>query len=72
MESSEIIPSQGDRNLGSLLIGLNWAVFGSSTIIVCLRLITRVWITHNFGWDDAVMLLAQVSSMPPLTRTARL
>ena len=58
-----MIHSEGDRNLGPLLIGLNWAVFGPATILVCLRLITRIWITHNFGWDDAVIGLTQVSAL---------
>lgn len=60
MDKAEIIPSSGDRNLGPMLIGVNWAVFGPATILVCLRLITRIWITHNFGWDDAVIALTQV------------
>ena len=60
MDQAEIIPSTGDRNLGPLLIAVNWAVFGPATILVCLRLITRIWITHNFGWDDAVIGLTQV------------
>lgn len=59
-DNSETIPSHGDRNLGPMLIGVNWVIFGPSTIIVCLRVITRIWITHNFGWDDGVMVLAQV------------
>lgn len=61
MDNAEIIPSTGDRNLGPMLIGVNWAVFGPATILVCLRLITRIWITRNFGWDDAVIGLTQVS-----------
>jgi len=65
MEKSETIPSSGDRNLGPLILGLNWAIFSPSTILVCLRLITRIWITHNFGWDDATILLAQVSEDYP-------
>ena len=59
-DSAETIPSSGDTNFGPVLIGVNWAVFGPSTLLVGLRLVTRVWITHNFGWDDAVILLAQV------------
>ena len=62
MDKAEIIPSTGDRNLGPMLIGVNWAVFGPATILVCLRLMTRIWITHNFGWDDAVIALTQVSA----------
>ena len=54
-------PSDGDRNLGPMLIGVNWVVFGSSWIWVVLRSYTRIWISRNFGWDDAVMLFAQVS-----------
>ena len=62
MDNAEVIPSTGDRNLGPMLLGVNWAVFGPATILVCLRLITRIWITHNFGWDDAVIGLTQVSA----------
>lgn len=61
MDKAEIIPSTGDRNLGPMLIAVNWAIFGPATILVCLRLITRIWITYNFGWDDAVIALTQVS-----------
>ncbi|KAK3176114.1 hypothetical protein OEA41_007436 [Lepraria neglecta] len=59
-DSAETIPSSGDTNFGPVLIGVNWAVFGPSTILVGLRLVTRVWITHNFGWDDTLILLAQI------------
>lgn len=59
-DKSETIPSSGDTNLGRVILGVNWAVFSPSTILVCLRVITRIWITHNFGWDDAVIILAQV------------
>lgn len=56
-------PSGGDnRNLGPILIGINWMVFGPATVLVALRLITRKWITHNFGWDDITILLAQVGN----------
>ncbi|KAK4693819.1 hypothetical protein P7C71_g3651, partial [Lecanoromycetidae sp. Uapishka_2] len=58
-DNSETIPSHGDRNLGPMLLAVNWVVFTPSVLIVCLRTITRVWITHNFGWDDGVMVLAQ-------------
>ena len=63
MDQSEIIHSHGDRNLGPVLLGVNWAVFGPSTVIVGLRVVTRLWITHNFGWDDATILLAQVRKL---------
>lgn len=61
-DGAETIPSSRDTNFGPATIGVNWAVFGPSTIdlLVSLCLVTRVWITHNFGWDDAVILLAHV------------
>ena len=62
MDKTEVIHSEGDRNFGPMLIGINWAIFGPATILVCLRLITRIWITRNFGWDDAVIALTQVSA----------
>ena len=71
MDKAEIIPSVGDRNLGPMLIGVNWAVFGPATILVCLRLMTRIWITRNFGWDDAVIALTQVSCARPTTPLCR-
>ena len=70
MDNTEVIHSKGDSNFGPMLIGVNWAIFGPATILVCLRLITRIWITHNFGWDDAVIGLTQVS--PPTHRSGLL
>ena len=64
-DKSETISSSGDTNLGPVIIGVNWAVFSPSTTLVCLRVITRIWITHNFGWDDAVIILAQVGEEKP-------
>ncbi|KAL8789922.1 MAG: hypothetical protein Q9195_006583 [Heterodermia aff. obscurata] len=61
MASNGTPPASGgaNRNLGPIIVGINWMVFGPSTIMVGLRLITRTWITHNLGWDDWVMLLTQ-------------
>lgn len=53
-------PPDGNRNLGPALVGINWGVFAPSWILVALRLVTRIWISHNFGWDDATILFAQV------------
>lgn len=53
-------PPDGNRNLGPVIIAVNWIVFVPAWIIVLLRTYTRVWIGHNFGWDDATMLLTQV------------
>lgn len=63
MDSVGQPPPGGDRNLGPAVIALNCVVFTSSSLIVILRTVTRIWITHNFGWDDAVMVLTQVQNI---------
>ena len=54
-------PAGGDKNFGGILIGINWAVFGPANIFVALRVYTRLRISHNLGWDDGMIVLAQVS-----------
>ena len=51
------------RNLGPVFLGIDWALFSLSTIMVLLRLYTRLWITRNFGWDDATIALTQASHL---------
>ncbi|KAL9012326.1 MAG: hypothetical protein Q9173_002897 [Seirophora scorigena] len=53
-----------DNNLGPLLHGIDSAIFALPTIVVVLRLFTRAWVTRNFGWDDATMLLTQLLAKP--------
>lgn len=50
-----------DKDLGPVVIGLDFAVFAVSTTVVLIRLHTRLWITRNFGWDDAASALTQVA-----------
>ena len=52
------VPS-GSNSLGPTILGLDAALFSLSTTIVIFRLITRVWITHDYGWDDGMIALAQ-------------
>ena len=54
-------PTDGDKNYGGILIGVNWAVFIPATFFVALRIFTRVKISHNLGWDDAMMVFTAVS-----------
>ncbi|KAG7005730.1 hypothetical protein G7Y79_00018g045370 [Physcia stellaris] len=51
--------SELDRNLGIVFTAVDIVVFTLSSITVLLRLGTRVWITRNFGLDDATIALAQ-------------
>ena len=48
----------GSTNLGPTVLGLDAVFFSLSTVIVFLRLLTRIWITHDFGWDDTTIVLA--------------
>ena len=49
-----------DTNNGIGIKILDWVVFWFTVIFVIIRLGTRLWITCNFGWDDAFMALALV------------
>ncbi|KAL8693980.1 MAG: hypothetical protein Q9218_001278 [Villophora microphyllina] len=60
MITARATPPGPDRNLGPAVIALNCVLFTGSCLTVIFRTITRIWLTHNFGWDDAVMILAQV------------
>lgn len=53
-------PKGGDENLGPTIIIINVIVFVASTLVVIVRTFTRLCLTKNFGWDDAVMVLTQV------------
>ena len=50
------------QNLGPVFVAVDVICFAFSTAAVLARLVTRIWITHNFGWDDATIALAQVRS----------
>lgn len=60
MDSVGEPPVGGDENLGPTIITINLVVFIASSLIVILRFFTRLCLTKNFGWDDAVMVLTQV------------
>lgn len=68
MDGVDIPPPGGDQNRGPVVIAVLSLFFGLSTIIVSLRVVTRIWITRNFGWDDATMALTQVRSVPTWTK----
>lgn len=59
-EQQPIDTTASGGNLGPVFLGIDWAVFSLSTIIVALRLYTRVFITRHFWLDDAAIALTQV------------
>jgi hypothetical protein len=67
MDGVDMPPLGGDQNRGPVVIAVLSLFFGLSTIIVFLRVVTRICITRNFGWDDATMALTQVRSVPTST-----
>ncbi|KAL8915510.1 MAG: hypothetical protein Q9171_000075 [Xanthocarpia ochracea] len=60
MDSKGEAPAGGDENLGPTIISINIVVFVASTLVVIIRIYTRLCLTKNFGWDDAFMVLTQV------------
>ncbi|KAL8862515.1 MAG: hypothetical protein Q9178_001013 [Gyalolechia marmorata] len=60
MDSKGEAPAGGDENLGPTIISINIVVFIASTLIVIIRIYTRLRLTKNFGWDDAFMVLTQL------------
>ena len=65
MNNNPLHTPASSGNLGPVFHGLDWALFSLSTIIVVLRLYTRLWITRNFGLDDATIALTQVRYLSP-------
>ena len=60
MDNNPLHTTASGGNLGPIFLGVDWAIFSLSTIIVALRLYTRLCITRNFGLDDAAIALTQV------------
>ena len=59
MNNNPLHTTASGGNLGPVFLGVDWVLFSLSTIIVILRLYTRLWITRNFGLDDATIALTQ-------------
>jgi hypothetical protein len=47
---------------GDLITATSAALLGVAWLVVLLRLYVRVLLVKNFGWDDAVMVVAAVCS----------
>ena len=60
MDNNPLHTTASGGNFGPVFLGVDWAIFSLSTIVVALRLYTRLCITRNFGWDDAAIALTQV------------
>ncbi|KAL8839298.1 MAG: hypothetical protein Q9170_001815 [Blastenia crenularia] len=58
-KSNALHTTANAANLGPVFLGIDWAVFSLSTIVVLIRLFTRGWVTRNVGWDEALIALTQ-------------
>ncbi|KAL9609988.1 MAG: hypothetical protein Q9167_005290 [Letrouitia subvulpina] len=56
-------PPGGDQNLGLAVNAVELAVFIPTCVIVLLRIFTRSRVTYNFGWDDVLIVFAQMCNI---------
>lgn len=54
-------PKGGDQNKAPMLRGVLGSELAVATIIVALRIFTRLRLTRSPGWDDWIMLATFVS-----------
>jgi len=54
-------PPDGDQNQGPLVEAVTWVFTALALITVFLRLLVRLRLTHNPGWDDFWIVLAMVT-----------
>lgn len=64
--SSEVTAAHGRQQY---INGVTIAFLIISWIAVSMRMYVRGFLIHNFGWDDAVMLLAAVRPLQNPSRT---
>lgn len=60
MEGS-VAPKGGDRDRGSIILGITWTLTFISLLFVCLRMYTRVRLIQRVWWDDWLAVIAIVS-----------
>ena len=56
------IPVGGDQNQGPVVEIVTWVFTSLALITVFLRLLTRLRLTRNPGWDDFWIVLGMVST----------
>lgn len=60
LEAIKTPPAGGDHNNGFASLGMGLARTVVATLCVLLRNYIRLYVTHNFEWDDALIVLAWV------------
>ena len=54
-------PLEGDCNQGPVILAFIWTFTSLALMVFCLRLWTKIRITHNAGLDDAITAFSLVS-----------
>lgn len=60
MSSSGPPPSNGDENRQGGILVTTFVVTVLASVVVALRMATRIWIVRNVGWDDYTILCATI------------
>ncbi|KAL8960747.1 MAG: hypothetical protein Q9183_005413, partial [Haloplaca sp. 2 TL-2023] len=60
MSSTAPIPPNGDENRQGGIIITTYLVTVLASVVVALRMATRIWIVRNVGWDDYTILFATI------------
>ena len=58
MDANSLHLPPSSTNLGPLVTGIILTLFGITTIFVILRSVTRIFITKDYGWDDAAVIFS--------------
>ena len=56
-----IPPEGGNRDRGSIILGVTWTLTMLALILVCLRIVTRVKLVQKIWWDDWLAVFSIVS-----------
>ncbi|KAL8801052.1 MAG: hypothetical protein Q9182_004744 [Xanthomendoza sp. 2 TL-2023] len=57
-------PPDGDRHRGADIIVTQFVFTSIATVLVCLRLYVRAKITRKVGWDDILIAIALIVTIP--------
>ncbi|KAL8833703.1 MAG: hypothetical protein Q9176_007859 [Flavoplaca citrina] len=60
MSSPAPLPPNGDENRQGGVIITTYLVTVLASVVVALRMATRIWIVRNVGWDDYTILFATI------------
>lgn len=61
-------PRNGDENRQGGILATTFVVTILATIVVSMRMATRIWVVKNVGWDDWTIIAATVGLLPNCLR----